>query len=66
MVFAIKERRMKPRTEIIGNQRLILGDCMEILPGLGPVDHIIIACRRVEAAAAQPDMFRDAPPRLAV
>ena len=30
-----------PREEIIGDCRLILGDCRDILPALGPVDHII-------------------------
>ena len=29
------------REEQIGDCRLILGDCLEIMPGLGPVDHII-------------------------
>lgn len=29
------------REEIIGNQRLILGDCLEILPTIGLVDHVI-------------------------
>ena len=29
------------RTEIIGDARLILGDCLEILPTIGCVDHII-------------------------
>ncbi len=31
----------KFRDEIIGDCRLILGDCLEILPTLDPVDHII-------------------------
>jgi site-specific DNA-methyltransferase (adenine-specific) len=29
------------REERIGDARLLMGDCREILPGLGPVDHII-------------------------
>jgi site-specific DNA-methyltransferase (adenine-specific) len=29
------------REEVIGNARLILGDCREVLPTLGKVDHII-------------------------
>lgn len=29
------------REEIIGRARLILGDCLEVMPALGPVDHII-------------------------
>ena len=29
------------REERIGNQRLILGDCLEVMPTLGPVDHVI-------------------------
>ncbi|MBP8216012.1 MAG: site-specific DNA-methyltransferase [Thauera sp.] len=29
------------REEIIGDCRLILGDCLEVLPALGPVDHCI-------------------------
>lgn len=32
---------MARRTEIIGDCRLILGDCLEILPTLGHVDHTI-------------------------
>lgn len=29
------------REERIGNQRLILGDCLAVMPGLGPVGHVI-------------------------
>ena len=29
------------REERIGNQRLLLGDCLEVMPGLGPVDHVM-------------------------
>jgi DNA modification methylase len=32
---------VKPRCEIIGNATLILGDCREILPTLGPVDAVV-------------------------
>lgn len=32
---------MTYREEIIGNSRLILGDCLEIMAGLDPVSHII-------------------------
>lgn len=32
---------MKYREEIIGNARLILGDCREVLPGLGKVDAVV-------------------------
>lgn len=82
-----------PREELIGDCRLILGDCREILPTLPKVDACVtdtildpfmgsgstgvaavklgrkfigierepkyfdIACRRIEAAYAQPDMF---------
>lgn len=31
----------KWREERIGGQRLILGDCLEVMPGLGVVDHVI-------------------------
>ena len=29
------------REEIIGRARLILGDCLEVMPAIGPVDHIV-------------------------
>lgn len=32
---------MSPRVEVIGEATLYLGDCREILPTLGPVDHVI-------------------------
>lgn len=32
---------MSPREEIIGDCRLILGDCLEILPTLGKVDAVV-------------------------
>lgn len=32
---------MKFREEIIGDCRLILGDCLEVLPTLGPVDAVV-------------------------
>lgn len=32
---------MTHREEVIGDCRLILGDCMEVLPTLGKVDHVI-------------------------
>lgn len=32
---------MTPRVEIVGDATLILGDCLEVLPTLGPVDAVI-------------------------
>lgn len=41
------------REERIGGQRLILGDCREVMPMLGRFD----ACRRVDEATRQADLF---------
>jgi DNA modification methylase len=37
----LEARRMTFRTEVIGEARLILGDCRDILPGLGKVDAVV-------------------------
>ena len=64
------------REERIGGHRLILGDCLEVMPLLGKVDAVVtdppygigieldpdyfeIACRRVDEATRQPDLFVD-------
>ena len=46
----------------IGDATLYLGDCLEILPTLGKVDDI--ACKRIEDAYKQPDMFIEPPPNV--
>ena len=53
------------REERIGNQRLILGDCISVMPALGrhgtgielDPDYFDIACKRVDEAARQPDLL---------
>jgi len=32
---------MSPRKEVIGNATLYLGDCLEVMPSLGPVDAVV-------------------------
>ena len=61
------------RVEHIGDATLYLGDCLEIMPGLGMVDAVVtdppygigysIACKRIEDAYKQPDMFVAPPPK---
>ncbi len=56
---------MTYREEIIGDARLILGDCLEILPTLGRVDHVICdppyeaAIHESNKALAQGGALRD-------
>ena len=46
---------MLNRKEVIGDATLYLGDCMEVLPTLGKVDHVITDPPSSERTHAGPD-----------